>query len=225
MPERLVWDQTGERLYETGVDRGVLYPIDDKAEYPKGVPWNGMTAFNESPSGADSTSLWANNGKYLNLTAAEEFGYTLEAYTYPDEFEACDGSKEVAPGVYAGQQERAIFGFSCRTLIGNDVKGNDFAYKLHLVWGSKAEPTEKSHSTVNESPEAASMSWTCSTTPVPITVEGLENIKATSHFTVQSNKCDPAKLKALEDILYGTSENEARLPLPDEVITLMKADG
>lgn len=213
---KLVWDQTGERLYETGVDRGVLYPQDDKGAYTKGVAWNGLSSVSESPSGAESSPIYADNIKYLDLMSAEEFGATVEAYMYPDEFAECDGSKEIAPGVFAGQQNRVPFGLSYRTLIGNDVKNNDYGYKLHLIYGAKASPSEKSYQTVNDSPEAMTLSWELTTTPV-----ALEGFKPTAQLTIDSTKVDDAKLAALEAILYGDETNDPRLPLPNEVVTII----
>lgn len=214
---KLVWDQTGERLYETGVDRGVLYPQDATGAYPKGVAWNGLSSVSESPSGAESSPIYADNIKYLDLMSAEEFGATVEAYMYPDEFAECDGSKEIAPGVFAGQQNRVPFGLSYRTLIGNDTKNNDYGYKLHLIYGAKASPSEKSYQTVNDSPEAMTLSWEITTTPVAV-----EGFKPTAQLTIDSTKVDAAKLATLEAILYGDETNEARLPLPNEVATIFK---
>lgn len=214
---KLVWDKVSEHLYETGVDHGVLYRLDQNKEYKNAVVWNGLTGVTESPSGADETKLWADNIKYISLRAAEEFGGTIEAYTYPDEFAECDGSAMVAPGVYAGQQNRAMFGLSYRTVVGNDTDLNEHGYKLHLVYGATCSPSEKSYSTINDSPEAITFSWEFSTTPVPVT-----GFKPTANIVVDSTKVDAAKLKALEDILYGTDENEAYLPTPDEVIALLK---
>lgn len=221
---KVKWDQTGERLYETGVDRGVVYPQASNGSYPKGAGWNGLTAVTESPSGAEPTPLWANNHKYLTLMSAEEFGATIEAYTYPDEFAECDGSAELAKGVRIGQQKRKAFGFTYRTKVGNDVDGESYGYKLHLVYGALAAPSEKNRQTINEDPEATTMSWEVSTTPVE--VEGFE---PTSHLEIDSTTADPEKLAALETILYGkdptTPEGsdgvDPRLPLPDEVATLM----
>lgn len=215
---KLKWDQTGERLYETGVDRGVLYVYDTEgSKYGTGVAWNGLTAVNESPSGAESNPQYADNTKYLDLYSAEEFGATIEAFTYPAEFEECDGSAELAKGVTIGMQNRKMFGFCYRTLIGNDTEGTDHGYKLHLVYGAKASPSEKSRSTVNDSPEAVTFSWEVTTTPV--TVEGF---KPTSHLIIDSTKADPTKLAELEKKLYGDdSAGEPTLPLPDEVKTLM----
>ena len=214
---KLKWDQTGERLYETGFDKVVLFPMESTGQYGAGVAWNGITAVNESPSGAEPTALYANNGKYLNLISNEDFAATIEAYTYPDEFEECDGSKEIAPGVVIGQQKRKVFGLAYRSLIGNDVDGNDHGYKLHLVYGCLAAPSENNHSTVNDSPEAGTMSWSVSTTPVEVA-----DAKPTATVTIDSTKADKAKLKKLEDMLYGTEQAESKLPLPAEVITLMK---
>lgn len=214
---KLKWDQIGERLYETGVDKVVLFPMESTGQYGTGVAWNGITAVNESPSGAEPTALYANNGKYLNLISNEDFAATIEAYTYPDEFEECDGSKEIAPGVVIGQQKRKVFGLAYRTLLGNDVEGSDHGYKLHLVYGCLAAPSENNHSTVNDSPEAGTMSWSVSTTPVEVA-----DAKPTATVTIDSTKADKAKLKKLEDMLYGTEQAESKLPLPAEVITLMK---
>ena len=212
---RLVWDKTGERFYETGVRQGVLYPMVDGA-YPKGVAWNGLTAVTESPSGAESTALYADDIKYLNLRSTEEFGATIEAYTYPKEFEECDGSAELAAGVTIGQQPRKSFGLSYRTALGNDVENENHGYKLHLLYGATASPSEKAYASISDSPEAITFSWEVTT--VPVNVEGF---KPTALLTIDSTKVDPTKLTALEDILYGKAETEARLPLPDEIATLM----
>lgn len=213
---KLAWDVVGERLYETGVDRGVLYPQDSTGAYPKGVAWNGLSAVTESPSGAEATAIYADNIKYLNLMSAEELGGTIEAYMYPDEFAQCDGSASLATGVMIGQQPRKAFGLSYRTIIGNDVANNDYGYKLHLVYGALASPSEKNYATVNDSPEATTLSWEFTTTPIAV-----DGFKPTASITIDSTKVDAEKLKALEDILYGTEEEEARLPLPAEIITLM----
>lgn len=213
---RLEWDKTGERIYETGVDRCGLYPVQTGGTYNKGVPWNGITAINESPSGAEATPLYADNIKYLNLQSAEEFGATVEAYTYPDEFAECDGSAEIAKGVSIGQQTRKMFGLTYRTLLGNDVKKNDYGYKLHLLYGCEAAPSEKSYGTISDSPDAMTLSWELTTTPVNVT-----GYKPTSHVVIDSTKVDPEKLKALEDILYGSENAEPRLPLPDEIVQLI----
>lgn len=216
---RLLWDQIGERYFETGVSKGVLYP-QVGAEYPKGVAWNGLISISENPSGAEATPLYADDTKYLNLISNEEFGATIEAYTYPDEFAECDGSAALVPGVMVGQQSRKPFGLCYSTVYGNDSEGNAHGYKLHLVYGGLVAPSQKSYSTINDSPEAITFSWELSTTPVTVTGH-----KPTSLITIDSTKVDAAKLKALEDILYGTEEDEARLPLPDEIATLMKTEG
>lgn len=212
---KLVWDQTGERLYETGVKMGVLY-VQEAGAYPKGVVWNGLTAVTESPSGAEATPLYADDIKYLNLMSNEEFGATIEAYTYPDEFAACDGSAELETGVYIGQQDRKTFGMSYRTVIGNDTNSNNHGYKLHLIYGALAAPSEKAYATINDSPEAITFSWEVTTTPVNVTGH-----KPTASITIDSTKVDAAKLAALEEILYGSDDVGARLPLPDEIKTLM----
>ena len=215
---KLTWDNIGERLFETGVKQGVLYPIQSDGKYTKGVAWNGLTAVTESPSGAEATPLYADDIKYLNLLSNEEFGATIEAYTYPDEFAECDGSAELVTGVMIGQQKRKVFGLCYRTTIGNDVDGNDHGYKLHLIYGCLAAPSEKAYSTINDSPEAITFSWEVTTTPVNV-----EGFKPTSQITIDSTKADPTKLAALEAVLYGGEAAEAKLPLPDEVATLMSA--
>lgn len=217
---KLTWDQTGERFYETGVKQGVLYPQAEGGTYPKGVAWNGLTAVTESPSGAEATPLYADDIKYLNLMSAEEFGATIEAYTYPDEFAQCDGSAEIAKGVSIGQQARKAFGMSYKTTLGNDVANNDYGYKLHLIYGALAAPSEKAYATINDSPEAITFSWEVTTTPVSV-----KGFKPTANITIDSTKVDKEKLAALEAILYGGDSDEPRLPLPDEVATLMKAAG
>ena len=219
---KIVWDKTGERLYETGVKNGVLY-VQEGGAYPKGVAWNGLTAVTESPSGAEATPLYADDIKYLNLISTEEFGATIEAYTYPDEFAACDGSAALVDGVMIGQQARKTFGLCYRTTIGNDTNGNDYGYKLHIIYGALAAPSEKAYATINDSPEAITFSWEVTTTPVNVT-----GAKPTASITIDSTKADPTKLAALEDILYGKDGepgNEPRLPLPDEIKTLMTAAG
>ena len=219
---KIEWDKTGERLYETGVKNGVLY-VQEGGAYPKGVAWNGLTAVTESPSGAEATPLYADDIKYLNLLSTEEFGATIEAYTYPDEFAACDGSAALADGVMIGQQARKTFGLCYRTTIGNDTEGNDHGYKLHIIYGALAAPSEKAYATINDSPEAITFSWEVTTTPVNVT-----GAKPTASITIDSTKADPTKLAALEDILYGKDGepgNEPRLPLPDEIKTLMTAAG
>lgn len=215
---KLVWDKTGERYYETGVKQGVLYPQAAGGTYPKGVAWNGLTNVTESPSGAEATALYADDIKYLNLISTEEFGGTIEAYTYPDEFADCDGSATIAEGVYVGQQPRKTFGFSYCTTLGNDVDNNNYGYKLHLVYGALASPSEKAYSTINDSPEAITFSWEFSTTPVNVTGH-----KPTASITIDSTKVAPEKLAALEKILYGDTDVEARLPLPDEVVQIITA--
>ena len=223
---KLVWDKTGEHYYETGVKNGVLYPMSASGTYPKGVAWNGLTAITESPSGAEATALYADDIKYLNLMSNEEFGATIEAYTYPDEFAECDGSASLTEGVYIGQQARKTFGLCYRTTLGNDSKGNDYGYKLHIIYGAMASPSEKAYSTINDSPDAITFSWELSTTPVAVA-----NFKPTASLTIDSTKVDPQKLSTLEEILYGkdgTGEDNSvgavdpRLPLPDEIATLMK---
>ena len=216
---KIVWDQTGERLYETGVKQGVLY-IPTSGVYSKGVAWNGLTAVTESPSGAEATALYADDIKYLNLMSAEEFACTIEAYTYPNEFAECDGSASLAMGVNIGQQPRKTFGLCYRTTVGNDTDSNAHGYKLHMVYGCLAAPSEKAYATINDSPEPITFSWEVSTTPVNVTGH-----KPTALLTIDSTKADPTKLAALEKILYGDNDVEPRLPLPDEIATLMAADG
>ena len=213
---KLVWDQSGKRLYETGVDHGVLYPIQTGGVYSKGVAWNGLTAVTESPSGADVNDIYADNMKYLGLVGAEKFGATVEAYTYPDEFAECDGSVELVKGATIGQQNRKVFGIVYRTVIGNDVDGNEHGYKLHLIYGATAAPSEKAYNTINEDPEAITFSWELSTTPVNVTGH-----KPTASLTIDSTKADPTKLAELEKILFGDTETEPRLPLPDEIAQLL----
>lgn len=217
----LTWDTTGTRRYELGVDHGVLYIPTDAGVYDKGYAWNGLTSVTESPDGAEANDLWADNMKYGSIRSAETFGGTIEAYTYPDEFAACDGSLALADGVHIGQQRRTTFGFSYRTQIENDTPtSNDDGYILHLVYGATASPSEKQYETINDSPDAITFSWEFDTTPVPVTA--VENASATSLITIDSTKADTEKLKALEKILYGDGDSEPRLPLPDEVYTLMK---
>lgn len=202
----IVWDNDGDKLYETGVDRAVLYPYGTKG-YEKGVAWNGITAYNESPSGAEANKVYADNIQYLNLVSAEEFGATIEAYTYPDEFAECDGSVALATGVFAGQQTRKKFGFTCRTLIGNDQVGNDYGYKLHIIYNCLAAPSEKAYATINDSPEAISFSWEISTTPAAVSGH-----KPAACITIDSTKADATKLAALEAVLYGTAAGEGGTP-------------
>ena len=215
---KLVWDEVGKRTYETGVDKGVLYVQNDEGAYGKGVAWNGLTAVNESPSGAEPTALYADNTKYLELTSKEEYGATIEAYTYPDEFEACDGSAELGKGVVIGQQSRKVFGLCYRTVKGNDVKNNDYGYKIHLVYGCKAKPAQKNYQTINDSPEAITFSWEVSTTPVEV-----EGFKPTATVTIDSTKVTAEKLKSIEEALYGTESVEPKLLLPNEIIAIVKA--
>ena len=207
----LTWDQTGEKLYETGVQKGVLYPMDG-AVYGKGVAWNGLTAVNETPSGAESTKLYADDIKYLDIRSAEEFGATIEAYSSPEEFDACDGTASLADGVNIGQQNRKGFGFCYRSTIGNDTEYNNYGYKLHIIYGLTASPSERSYSTVNDSPEAATLSWEVSSTPVNVA-----GFKPTSIVTINSKKINPEALKEIEDTLYGTESVEPKILLPDEI--------
>ena len=224
MAFKIAWDQTGERLYETGVDRGVLYHLDESNKYTKGYAWNGLTGVTESPAGAEATDLYADNIKYLSMRSAETFGATIEAYTYPDEFAECDGSAEIATGVKIGQQSRKTFGLYYRTVIGNDVNGNDHGYLLHLIYGCTASPSEKAYATINDSPEAITFSWEVTTTPVNV-----EGFKPTASLTIDSTKANATDLATLEGILYGTAAGaegtpaavEPRLPLPDEVAEIM----
>lgn len=218
---KLKWDDTGARLYETGVRQGVLYVQAQNGTYPEGVAWNGLTGVTESPSGAEANAQYADDIKYLNLYSKEEFGATVEAFTYPEEFAECDGSAEPATGLYIGQQNRKSFGFSYRTVLGNDVAGEEYGYKLHLIYGCKASPSEKSYSTINDSPEAITFSWEVTTTPVNV-----KGHKPTATLTIDSTMVDADKLAALEAILYGTDGEgstqgtTAKLPLPDEVIAM-----
>lgn len=217
---KITWDDTGKKIYETGVDRGVLYPITTGTTYGTGVPWNGLTAVNESPSGAESNPQYADNIKYLDLTSAEEFGFTIEAFTYPVEFEECDGSAQLTEGITIGQQTRKMFGFSYRTLVGNDTQGTDYGYKIHLVYGCKASPSEKSRSTVNDSPEAITFSWEITTTPVNV-----NGHKPTSHLIVDTTVADTGKVTELETKLYGdASAGTPTLPTPDEVYTMFQGE-
>lgn len=223
---KLTWDNAGERLYETGVKQAALY-VQENGAYPKGVAWNGITAVTESPSGAEATALYADDTKYLSLVSAEEFGATIEAYMYPDEFAECDGSASIATGVTIGQQKRKTFGLAYKTTLGNDVESNDYGYKLHLIYGALAAPSEKAYATINDSPEAITFSWEVTTTPVNVTGH-----KPTALITIDSTKVDKKKLAALEEILYGKNPTspeahdgvEPRLPLPDEIAELMKTD-
>ena len=222
---KIKWDETGKRYYETGVDHGVLYPIGSNGKYDKGVAWNGLISVTEAPSGAEPNNLYADNIKYLVLVGAEDFGYTIEAYTYPDEWAACDGSAEPVPGMSIGQQARKIFGLVHRTKLGNDTDGQDHGYKLHLLYGGLASPSERGYQTVYDSPESITFSWEVTTTPVDV-----PGFKPTACVIIDSTKVDREKLAALEEILYGkdpateggTDGTEPRLPLPAEVIELLK---
>lgn len=214
---RITWDATGERLYETGVDRGVLYPRSASGEYVNGVAWNGLVSVSESPSGAEATPQYADNIKYLNLVSAEEFGGTIEAFTYPPEFGQCDGSVQVSPGISVGQQTRRAFGLSYRTLLGNDVDATDHGYKLHLVYGALASPSERAYSTVNDTPEAITFSWEFTTTAVEV-----PGLKPSATITIDSTAVDSAALETLEDILYGSALQDPRLPLPAEIIEIFE---
>lgn len=213
---KIVWDETGSRFYETGVKFGVLYPQDTQGKYPKGVAWNGLTAVNESPSGADATDLYADDDVYATLRAKEKFGATIEAYTYPDEFAICDGSAEISAGITIGQQARKAFGLCYRTAVGNDIEGQDHGYKIHLIYGATASPSSKNYSTVNESPEAITFSWEVTTTPVNVTGH-----KPTATLTIDSRKVAPESLTKIEQLLYGTDQKEAQLPTPDEILALI----
>lgn len=214
---RLKWDQIGERFYETGVKEMALYPADDEGKYTKGVAWNGISSIEETPGGAEPTDIFADDIKYVTLMSNETYGSTITAYQSPEEFDKLDGTVELAPGITIGQQNRGLFGFVYKSTVGNDVKGNDFGYTLILVYGAKASPSSKTHSTINDSPEAAELSWEVNTTPVPVT-----GFAPTSVMRIRSYRTDPALLKELEDILYGTDDAEPRLPLPDEVIEIIK---
>ena len=213
---KIVWDETGSRFYETGVKFGVLYPQDAQGKYPKGVAWNGLTAVNESPSGADATDLYADDDVYATLRAKEKFGATIEAYTYPDEFAVCDGSAEISQGITIGQQARKAFGLCYRTAVGNDIEGQDHGYKIHLIYGATASPSSKNYSTVNERPEAITFSWEVTTTPVNVTGH-----KPTATLTIDSRKVAPESLTKIEQLLYGTEQKEAQLPTPDEILALI----
>lgn len=214
----ITWDETGKRFYETGVDHGVLYPISETGKYTPGVAWNGLTALTETPEGAEIEDLYADNIKYLSLLSAETFGGTIEAYTYPDEFMECDGSKELSAGVVAYQQTRKTFGLCYRTVLGNDVDGNDKGYKLHLIYGCKASVSERAYSTINDSPEAITFSWEFKSTPVTIATEGF---KPTSCIIIDSTKVAKEKMTLLEKKLYGDTSTEPELPLPDEILSII----
>ena len=216
---KLVWNEAGKRLYETGVDRGVLYVSDGNGRYQKGVVWNGLVSVNESPSGAEATPLYAGNVKYVELMSNEEFGASIEAYTYPEEFEQCDGSAELADGITIGQQPRKSFGLCYRTKIGNDTAGDEHGYKIHLIYGAKAAPTEKSYTTINDSPEAITFSWEITTTPIEVAGH-----KPTATLTIDSTKVSPTTLAAIENKLYGDTATEATLPTPAEILALIEEE-
>lgn len=215
---KIVWDETGKRYYETGVKHGVMYAQDETGNYSNGVAWNGLTAVTESPSGAEASPLYADDIKYLELMSTEEFGGTIECYTYPEEFAKCNGEAELVPGVTVGQQVRSAFGLCYTTTLGNDIKKNDYGYKLHLVYGAMASVSEKAYATINDSPEAITFSYEFTTTPVSVT-----GLKPTAHLEIDSTKVDAEKLAALEAVLFGSEAEEARLPLPDEIKTLLTA--
>lgn len=217
---KLVWDKAGEHFYETGIKNGVLYPMNDDGTYGTGVAWNGLTGVTESPSGSEANAQYADDIKYLNLYSAEEFGATIEAFTFPKEWEACDGYANPVEGMSLGQQARQSFGLCYKTVLGNDVKADEYGYKLHLIYGGKASPSERAYATINDSPEPVSFSWEITTTPVDV-----DGYKPTSYISIDSTKVDATKLAALEDKLFGTTDVEPTLPTPNEVITLLKAEG
>jgi len=227
---RAVWDDVGERRYETGTDRGMLYPMKDDGTYDKGVVWNGLTTVTETPEGGETNDIYADNIKYLSLIGTESFGGTIEAYNYPEEFEKCDGTADITVGVKAGQQTRKAFGFAYRTRLGNDVAGNEFGYKLHLVYSAKANPSSRSYTTINESPEAITFSWEFKSTPTPF--KKRTDLKPVSLITIDSTKVDSAKLKQLEDLLYGVDADpehsieaaDPTFPTPDQVVALFNAE-
>ena len=214
---RLIWDEVGQRFFETGVKNGVLYVQDNDGSYKNGVVWNGLTAVTESPSGAEETPLYADDVKYLTLRSAEEFGATVEAYTYPEEFEQCDGSASIAAGVTIGQQARRAFGLCYRTSVGNDIQGQNYSYKIHLIYGCTVAPSEKSYSTINDNPEAITFSWELSTVPVPV-----DGFSPTASLVIDASKVDEEKMQLLENALFGDDQNEAKLLLPNEIMELMK---
>lgn len=216
---RLIWDEVGQRFFETGVKNGVLYVQNNDGSYANGVVWNGLTAITESPSGAEETPLYADDVKYLTLRSAEEFGATIEAFTYPEEFEQCDGSAQIAEGITVGQQARKAFGLCYRTAVGNDIQGQEFSYKLHIIYGCTVAPSEKSYSTINDNPEAITFSWELSTVPVPV-----DGFKPTASLVIDANKVDAGKLQLLENALFGDAENEATLLLPNQIMELMKTE-
>lgn len=218
MPKALVWDQSGIREYETGISKVVLYPQVD-AKYPKGVAWSGVSSVDESPSGAEPTDIWADNIKYLSLISAEQFGATLEAYSSPEEFDTCDGSEEIVPGATIGQQNRQSFGLSYQTIVGNDTDKEKHGYKIHLVYGCTAAPSSTTYESLNDSPDVSPLSWEISTIPVDV-----DGYKPTSTFVLDSTKLDKDILAKIEKILYGSDEAEARLPLPNEIIKILKGE-
>lgn len=218
MPKKIEWDATGEHLFETGTDHGVLYPTTDAGAYGTGVAWNGLTGVTQSPSGAEATDLWADNIKYASLRSAEDFGGTIEAYTYPEEFNQCNGIGSLGEGVYIGQQGRRAFGFSWRTLIGNEIKGSDYGYKIHIAYGCTVSPSEAAHTTVNDSPDAVTMSWEFETVPVNVT-----DMKPTAHLEIDSTKIPKAKLTQIETALYGSNEADAHILMPDEIAAILAA--
>ena len=218
---KIIWDASGKHFYETGVSKGVLYPMSDTpGEYATGVAWNGLSSVSESPEGAEPNAIYADNIKYLNILSVEEFKATIEAYTYPDEFAQCNGEASLVDGVTIGQQPRKTFGMAYRTVLGNDIENESHGYKLHLIYGAVASPSEKAYATINDSPEAITFSWELKTTPVVV-----DGFKPTASLTIDSTKANAEKLKALEDILFGSETGEARLPLPNEIATLMNAAG
>lgn len=217
---RIVWDATGERVYETGVDRGVLFLQRPDGTYDPGIPWNGLRSVSQSPEGGEDETLWADNIKYLTLRAAEELNFSIGAYSSPDEFDECDGSIEVAPGVTIGQQNRTNFGFAYRSIVGNDTQKDNYGYKIHIYYGCSASPSDREYNTVNDSPEAAELSWDCST--IPVAVPGH---KPTASVTIDSTKVDAEKLKSFEDMLYGTDEDESQLPSPAEIMAHFSTSG
>ena len=214
---RLIWDEVGQRFFETGVKNGVLYVQDNDGTYKNGVVWNGLTAVTESPSGAEETPLYADDVKYLTLRSAEEFGATIEAYTYPEEFEQCDGSASIAEGITIGQQARRAFGLCYRTSVGNDIQGQNYSYKLHLIYGCTVAPSEESYSTINDNPEAITFSWELSTVPVPV-----DGFSPTASLVIDASKVDAEKMQLLENALFGDDQNEAKLLLPNEILALIK---
>ena len=216
---RLIWDEVGQRFFETGVKNGVLYVQDNDGSYKNGVVWNGLTAVTESPSGAEETPLYADDVKYLTLRSAEQFGATIEAYTYPEEFEQCDGSAQIVQGVTIGQQARRAFGLCYRTAVGNDIQGQEFSYKLHLLYGCTVAPSEKSYSTINDNPEAITFSWELSTVPVPV-----DGFKPTASLVIDASKVDEGKMALLENALFGDAENEATLLLPNQIMELISQE-